>query len=245
MTPRVSVTFTGADHLTRGSDICLIAEAAVDLRLPVEMALLCSHSRSGGERYPDSAHALRLARRAEDEGLALAVHLCGAAAKDVLADPPDLSGFGTWESTLSAVLRSGGRVQVNRPETLEPAALPAAGRWLHAHASMFGFYQRAYFIGQHRDGLWPAEIAGVSWLLDRSGGTGVVADGWPELPDYPVGLAGGIGPDSAYAAARHLYASRAGGWIDMETNVRAGGRLCPDLCVRVLREVARARDDVR
>ena len=37
----------------------------------------------------------------------------------------------------------------------------------------------------------------LAWLLDRSGGRGtpVSLDDVPALPDFPVGIAGGLGPD--------------------------------------------------
>lgn len=256
---KLSVTFTGADNRTLIDDLADITDASVKLAVPVEFGLLCSTSRAGDERYPSGHAAQHLLRICRGENVPVAVHLCGAAARAVLSGRClELDAFGTqqWRDVVIEVA-STGRVQVNLPRDMSTTEnLRTAWLNLQKLVARTGWLNMGTVIGQHRDDAWPehgpdeapfTEGGDIAWLLDRSGGRGIplrVSD-MPRLPGHPVGVAGGLGPDdNTQAIARHMFASTHGGWIDLETNIRRGGKLDADLCVDVLRRVAQARDDL-
>jgi len=241
---KVSVTFTGADNRTYIDDVCRICEAADRLGIHVEFGLLCSATRGGTPRYPTPWVARHLAKVVTDEHATVAVHVCGSYARaavdgtlaEVLPEP--------W----AGVLRTADRVQVNLPPGMSlPDELRAARLGVAAAVQLDPRdMRRPLVIGQHRNASkWHASEPGLQWLYDPSGGTGARSSGWPALPSWRVGLAGGLGPGTVAYAARHL-AAGAGGWLDMETNVRdVDDRLCADLCRQVLREVADALKETR
>lgn len=256
---KLSVTFTGADNRTLIDDLADIIDASVKLAVPIEFGLLCSTSRAGDERYPSGHAAQHLLRVCRGENVPVAVHLCGAAARAVLSNrcfEPDAFGTQQWRDVVIEIA-STGRVQVNLPRGMSTTEnLRAAWRNLQKLVARAGWPNMGTVIGQHRDDVWPepgldeapfTEGGDIAWLLDRSGGRGIplrVSD-MPRLPGHPVGVAGGLGPDdNTQAVARHMLASTHGGWLDMESKIRHGGKLDADLCVEVLRRVALARDEV-
>lgn len=260
---KISVTFTGADNRTLCDDLTTIIDAARDLVIPVEFGLLCSAKRAGDERYPGGFAVRHLLRICRSEGVAVAVHLCGAVAHALLPDSVrwlerDAFGAPEWRQVVLDVFAHG-RVQVNLPPALSTVAnLREAWHRLRALSREAHGNDVGVVIGQHRAGEWPAPDRStmesrpspdLAWLLDRSGGSGApvsLAD-VPTLPGYPVGIAGGLGPDDPEllrGVVLRLLGSTHGGWIDMESRVRTGGRLDPAKCVDVLRQVARVRDEI-
>ena len=236
---KISVTFTGADNCTIIDDVCRICEDADRLGIHVEFGLLCSATRGGTPRYPSPRVARQLVRIATNEHATIAVHLCGSYAREAVMDGLADVLPEQWTDVLCAA----DRVQVNLAPDLSTAPNLRAAWLAVARAVQLDprDMRRPLVIGQYRGVReWPPKEAGLRWLFDPSGGHGVEPASWPALPPWRVGLAGGLGPGTVGAAARHL-AAGAGGWLDMETRVRnADDRLCPDLCCQVLREVADA-----
>ena len=254
---KLSVTFTGADNRTLIDDLTQVIDAARKLEVPIEFGLLCSTSRAGEERYPTGHAARHILRICRSEDVPVAVHLCGAAAHATLSEQCfERDAFGTpeWRDVLVDVASSG-RVQVNLPPGTASAAdlYEAQSRLAVMVSTTTGVpIRHVKIIGQHRAGPWPMPLHvhaehkhAVSWLLDRSGGRGVSvsADEIPLLPDFPVGIAGGLGPNCMTGdVAAYLLRSTHGGWLDMESQIRTGGKLDPAKCVDVLNRVALARD---
>ena len=259
---KISVTFTGADNRTLCDDLTTIIDAARDLAVPVEFGLLCSTKRAGDERYPGGFAARHVLRVCRSEGVPVAVHLCGAAAHALLPDSDrwlehDVFGTTVWRQVvLDAFAR--GRVQVNLPPALSTVAnLREAWHRLRALSREAHGNDVGVVIGQHRAGGWPSPDRStmeggpspdLAWLLDRSGGRGtpVSLDDVPALPDFPVGIAGGLGPDDPEllrGVVLRLLGSTHGGWIDLESRIRTGDKMDPAKCVDVLRQVARVRDE--
>lgn len=258
ITSKLSVTFTGADNRTLIDDLSRVIDASREYQIPIEFGLLCSTTRATDERYPGGLAAQHLLRICRSEDVPVAVHLCGAAARAILSNrchEGDAFGKSAWRDVVIEVA-STGRVQINLPREMSTLAnLRAAWSNLLLLVARAGWPGMGQVIGQHRVGPWPepgfdeapfTNGGDIVWLLDRSGGRGVSlrVEDIPALPDYPVGIAGGLGPDdNTQAVAAHLLRSMYGGWIDMETRIRDGGKLDPDLCVEVLRRCALARDD--
>ncbi len=250
---KLSVTFTGADNRTLIDDLTQIIDASRRLEVPIEFGLLCSTSRAGEERYPTGHAARHILGICRNEDVPVAVHLCGAAAHAVLSEQwyeADAFGAPVWRDVVTEVA-STGRVQVNLPrETSTVANLRTAWLSLQKLGTRAGWPGVGHqVIGQHRVGPWPVSSTDVDrrvvWLLDRSGGRGVSvsADEIPLLPDFPVGIAGGLGPNCMTGdVAAYLLRSTHGGWLDMESQIRTGGKLDPAKCVDVLNRVALARD---
>lgn len=245
---RISVTFTGADDRTTIDDVYRICDEAEHFGVHVEFGLLCSATRGGTPRYPSPRTARHLARVAVDEHATVAVHVCGSYARATVEggserDSPLPPLADVLPEQWVNVFCAADRVQINlspewsTPVNLRRARLSVALVVQRDPRDM----RRPLVIGQHRESSqWPAQEPGLQWLYDPSGGRGVAPESLPSLPTWRIGLAGGLGPSTVGAAARHL-AAGAGGWLDMETRVRnADDRLCPDLCCQVLREVAEA-----
>ena len=262
----LSVTFTGADNRTLVDDLTIIIDASRALQVPVEFGLLCSPARDGDERYPTGFIARHILQVCKSENVLVAVHLCGAAAHALLPDSNrwlERDAFGTpeWRQVVLDVFARG-RVQVNLPPALSTVAnLREAWHRLRALARGAHGNNVGVVIGQHRVGEWPMPDRSdeprrplpdpvVSWLLDRSGGRGtpVSLDDVPALPDFPVGIAGGLGPDNPEllrGVVSRLLRSTHGGWVDMESQIRTDGKLDPAKCVDVLQQVARVRDELK
>lgn len=263
---KLSVTFTGADNRTLVDDLTIIIDASRTLRVPVEFGLLCSTTRAGEERYPGGFAARHLQQVCRTEGVPVAVHLCGAAAKALLPDRVDWlerDAFGSpeWRQVVLDVFARG-RVQINLPRDLSTVAnLREAWHRLRALSRGAHGNNVGVVIGQHRVGEWPVPDRSVearrslpdpivSWLLDRSGGRGtpVSLGDVSALPDFPIGIAGGLGPDDPEllrGVVSQLLRSTHGGWVDMESQIRTDGKLDPAKCVDVLLQVARVRDELR
>ncbi|MCE6959219.1 hypothetical protein LAZ40_09160 [Cereibacter sphaeroides] len=211
------ITFTGADDRTPISDM-----AALAADHDVEFAILLSTKRLGTPRYP----SLDWIREVRGSGLRLAVHLCGAIAENV-------ANYGSC--ALGSELAGFSRVQVNLAQAPDPAVIHDFARRLedlHGHAVEPILQCRGDFPEDSR----------VSWLYDRSGGTGLAPASWPAPPRDPgvrFGYAGGLGPETVGAALEAMPAAP-GAWIDMETRVRnAEDRFDLGLCRRVC-EIAAA-----
>ena len=222
------VTFTGWDRHTDLAELANFLENCPQGR--VEIAVLYSATRSAAneDRYPNVGKAAEILRTAKAAGQRTALHLCGSAARELLASASDLPyTHALLPFGLGHVLNLADRVQINVD----------AGFWTKVGG--VADYRQAYttsrslgrpVILQTRDlSAWPDVehfAAGASrmmpFLFDRSAGAGVEMTGWPDPPPGRlVGYAGGLGPDNAAELLSRLAAhpgSRV--WIDMETRIR-------------------------
>jgi hypothetical protein len=202
------ITFTGADDNTAIADMMALAADH-----PVEFGILFLKSLHGTPRYP----TLAWSDRAQASGLRLAAHICGSDAEEIVS---------TGRSRLDGHLRAFTRIQINTSSAVNPVAIR---RWTDELAARYGHSVEP--ILQCR-GPFPADDQ-ISWLYDRSGGTGLLPETWPAptaVTKNPVGYAGGLGPDTIEAALRRM-PDLAGKWIDMETRIRnADDRFDLGLC---------------
>ena len=206
------VTFTGVDSRTVPKELRAVAR-----RWPqVEFGVLVGSKTGNAPIFPPLDVVRKMGRLGQDEGLKMALHLCGPFARQAIESPEMIHklsvGFG--------------RVQINLPAK-------AAGTWGGFRERLARFVQDTpadRVILQHR-GPWhqvPVSHKQVEFLFDRSGGRGRVAfDEWPAPPRAKrVGFSGGIGPDNIGLAlefaAKHPKARL---WFDMEGRIRTDGWL--------------------
>lgn len=208
------VTFTGWDDRTDFEDL---AEFCRRQRPgTVEVAVLLSSSRMGEDRYPGVETAENILRVAKVHGQRTAVHVCGQLVRLYLGAPDALIAPGP-------MVQIADRVQANVPEVFWPAGHPVNK---YAAAMRLSDAIGKPVIVQVRDAAaWPTALAGVQYLFDRSGGRGEVAEQAPPLTGFPVGYAGGLGPDNVHAFLDRLrpmtrVQSFAPIWIDMESGIR-------------------------
>jgi hypothetical protein len=214
MQPPCFIAFTGVDRL----DLLPGMQRLSD-RYPIEWGVLVDPAQEDKALFPDAPTRAALLASRE---LRWAAHVCGAAARAIVADP------------MTAPLAPAGvqRVQVNHGFQGSDAAQVAATR---AYGRRLGV--RTVLQSQ---GDFPAE-AGVDWLFDVSFGTGVRPDRWPAPPaaDGPFGgYSGGIAPDTVGDILARI-AAPAGAlyWIDMESGVRTDGVFDLAKCEAVCRAV--------
>jgi phosphoribosylanthranilate isomerase len=188
------ITFTGADDATDPSDLVALAED-----YPVEFGLLISPGRQGYDpRYPTLETIEWLI---SELPLTFALHLCGGAAREVLAQ-----GRSSHEDLLNRV----DRVQINTAD--HGVDLYSIGRWA-ARCNVRAILQAR--------GEFP-KIAPVDVLFDASGGRGIVPADWPyAVKSTFCGYAGGLRPENV-ADAVNVIGFRTGQryWLDMESGVR-------------------------
>ena len=146
----------------------------------------------------------------------MAAHLCGDHSRNIMAGakvdvPADLFYFA--------------RIQVNSKEP-DPKRINAFRKGWGVHGA----------IAQDRDGSFPD--CEIDWLFDKSGGTGIAPDRWPEHPGGKrfVGYAGGINPGNVLDVIGSIDA-RGEYWIDMESGVRTNNIFDLDLCREVCEAV--------
>lgn len=214
MQPPCFIAFTGVDHPDLLPGMLRLSE-----RYPIEWGILVDPAQEEKALFPDAeVRAALLAARA----LRWAAHVCGAAARAIVADP------------MTAPLAPAGvqRVQVNHgfqgSDATQVAAARAYGRRLGVRTVL-----------QSQD-EFPSEV-GVDWLFDVSFGTGARPDRWPAPPAAAgpfAGYSGGISPDTVGDILARI-AAPAGAlyWIDMESGVRTDGAFDLAKCEAVCRAV--------
>lgn len=214
MQPPVFIAFTGVDRLD-----LLPGMRRLSARYPIEWGVLVDPEQEDKPLFP--AAPVRDALL-EARDLRWAAHICGAAARAIVADP----------LTASPPPPGVQRAQVNHGFRGSDAAQIAAGRG-------YGRRQGVRTVLQCQ-GDFPAE-AGVDWLFDVSFGAGVKPDRWPAPPasDGPFcGYSGGIGPDTVTEILARIAApDDALYWIDMESRVRTDGAFDLAKCEAVCRAV--------
>jgi len=214
MQPPCFIAFTGVDRLDLLPGMKRLSE-----RYPIEWGVLVDPAQEDMALFPDAE--LRAALLAERD-LRWAAHVCGAAARAIVADP------------ISAPLAPSGvqRVQVNHgfqgSDAIQVAAARDYGRRLGVRPVL------------QCQGEFPAE-AGLDWLFDVSFGRGVHPDQWPAPPPTSGafgGYSGGVGPDTVVDILARIAAPRGAlYWIDMESGVRTDGAFDLAKCEAVCRAV--------
>ena len=187
------ITFTGLDELTNLDRVRDLSN-----RFPLEFGVLFSPKRQGSDpRYPGEKLLGQLRRRTHL--LHLSAHLCGEHARSVVR-----------MSEARVKLDGFARVQVNHDDPHDGAIAQFARNRAGALP-----------IAQTRGDVFPNSVT-VSWLFDRSAGTGVAPSSWPKHPGKGrlVGYAGGIGPDNVREVLEAID-SDGPYWIDMESGVRS------------------------
>lgn len=213
------ITFTGVDEHT---DIG--AMRALRRLYPIEFGVLFSPRRQGNDpRYPEFAFVRELTTHYGHE---LAAHLCGGHTRALM----DAGVCGLEEPLAEHFLR----VQVN-------GAPEDASHHLMHWGKDIGV--RAVIL--QCKGAFPDD-PNVLWLLDASGGRGLLPASWPTPPAMCTrkqwGFAGGLGPDTVAAAVATIGTMGCDYWIDMESGVRDGNdrfslEKCRAVCEAVYGEV--------
>lgn len=206
------ITFTGVDDATDPTDLVALAED-----YPIEFGLLISpRKQSLHPRYPTLTNIEWLI---SELPLAFAIHLCGAAAREVIE-----LGTSQHDDLMPFV----DRVQIN-----------TADHNVHPHLiGVWAAQRNVRAILQARDNF--PKIAPVDVLFDASGGRGIMPAEWPHaVKSTFCGYAGGLRPDNV-AAAVEIIGFRTGQryWIDMESGVRDENDLfsiakCREVCEAV------------
>jgi len=207
------VTFTGVDAKT---DLHRVVELSD--RYPIEWGVL--HSRtSKSQRYPQDMDLERIEDFGADRGLMLAAHVCGSVSREFQTRDG-------WDVVNPYIY---GRIQVNSgsyEDTMDN---------LRHHLDMFG-NGGTRIILQHRDGVFPND-PDFDFLLDRSGGRGVVETEFPSARSGTFcGYAGGIGPENVAEVLENIGVQHRF-WIDMESGVRTDDWLDLDKCAAVCQTI--------
>ena len=205
------VTITGADDAVDPEALFRLSS----IFQFVEWGILYSAKRAGSPRFPSVAWIERfIALHINSRRARTSLHLCGSACRDFVKQgfvlgPASLDGSFA-PTTIPLFVFD--RVQLNGYDGQVPANC-RLGRLILQCMSI--------------DDL-PRVIANTggraSVLFDPSGGRGKLVESWPRAPenfheDFPIGIAGGIGPDNVVDSIRRAVNGGAR-WIDMETGVR-------------------------
>jgi hypothetical protein len=214
MQPPVFIAFTGVDR----PDL-LPGMRRLSARYPIEWGVLVDPEQEDKALFPTAPVRDALL---EARDLRWAAHICGAAARAIVADP------------LNAPLAPAGvqRAQVNHgfagSDAVQIAAARDYGRRLGVRTVL------------QCQGDFPGE-PGVDWLFDVSFGTGVRPQRWPAPPSPggPFGgYSGGVGPDTVTDILTRIAAPQGAlYWIDMESGVRTDGAFDLAKCEAVCRAV--------
>lgn len=200
------ITFTGVDGLT-DVEQCV----ALSQRYPVEFGFLFSTTRDDN-RYSGMHKIVQFV----EQGLSVAVHLCGAVAREAM-------------TTVSYPMQTefANRVQVNLLDKH------------YVSTGLIALGQLKTTIQQSRNTKqWPDTPDGVYSLLDCSGGRGTEIKEYPATPPNKlVGYAGGFRPGNVKSFVDSLHHHKHGYWIDMETGVRTDDWFDLDKCRQVCEEV--------
>lgn len=241
--------FCGADDSVHPHLLVLLAH-----HYPlVEFGVLFRPDKEGQPRYASTGWVQKLGKLVvacqSPRIMKLAAHLCGVRVNDVL------KGDDAFLATLPSL--GFRRVQINAT-AVNGVDTTHLAESVPTLLELVRKYPKLEFILQKNDEtrpLWEGVIltsdgvlpTNLSMLVDDSKGTGVAATSWPS-PDgtYPLGYAGGIGPDNIVQVLRETQQAAGRGrpyWIDMESSLRSvkNGRDVFDLdkCYEVIDAVCR------
>lgn len=204
------ITFTGADKHCAVDDLIRLVRS--DPR--IELAFLFSAKRAGQQnRYPTVEWIKDTSAQIEREaGFGrLALHLCGAEARDPFLAGEGCHGLPLWRFE---------RIQINgRIEREQASGLRRMLDDVGALKIITQFDQNPPLHDWVRK-------PGHQVLFDASGGRGIAREEWPRhLGDWTCGYAGGLGPHNLSAELPRIAAAARPNeyWIDMESSLRDEG----------------------
>lgn len=209
------VTITGADD---GVDPGELVE--LSRKFPfVEWGILASRKKEGQPRYPSTGWVGRLKLATNERQLRLALHACGAFAREIIAGEPGAMALIPWQFQ---------RCQLNGFTAPSEALLdwmrqsPGQPEWILQVRDQASLAAACYAAGHVHE---VPTLVSVLW--DASGGRGIRETAWPNAADrlpISVGRAGGIGPDNVADEARSAAECPDDTWLDMESGVRTNDR---------------------
>lgn len=212
------VTLTGVDNRT-----CVTDLIELNQKYPfVEFGVLISKNNSNKNtvnRYPN----LTILKRLKNQGLNLSCHICGSIARDIV-QRNDWRGV---KNLLGKDFDIFQRFQLNVSN-------------VHIFVDNISFPKDKQFIIQINDNTSLYDCykdnsdVNVVGFLDKSGGKGIVSEGWI-IADRYFGFAGGIGPDNVISVVEDLLIlNDYDFWIDMESSIRTNDWLDISKCQDVL-----------
>lgn len=234
-----TVTITGADDTT---DIQQLVNLSAEFPF-VEWGILVSKSEEGNTRFPSRTWIDRFGEAAKARRLKVAMHLCGRWMRELLAG--DLA----WED-LPSVSHFAQSFQFNVNGTALPESPTGFLVKLAQRKALRTFIFQITTASEPFARLVESKDFNVMGLYDNSGGKGKSpAAGWPSPLDvpFPMGFAGGLGPDNVLDQLDKINAACGDQpyitWIDMEGRIRTDDGLHLDLTRvrRVLEQVASSR----
>lgn len=218
------ITFTGIDHHTPLNQLWEIVRD----RPYVELGILVSDTNPG-RRYWTWPEALDLVSTVgvgggtlASLGARVAFHVCGGGARYKLATDQDIGR--RLSQAHQAGLRY--RTQINGLHIIHE--LQNSGRVL-AQAGCEGVILQEPELEDGdvlgRPDFWDGPAHFFQYLIDGSGGRGILPERWPNPARVPntvrVGYAGGLGPDNLLVELpKILRVASPGWWIDMESSLR-------------------------
>ncbi len=226
------ITFTGADDGTDAKHLLETHEenesGAPPGRPSIEFGILFSPTLNGQPRYPSAQWVSRMMDIAGGR-INLAAHICGGYSRELLET-------GTIRQ-LVPLLAEGAfdRVQINTADARVLEKAPAIADW----ARRLG----VKVILQARDpAAFPADLPGINWLYDASGGRGILPARWPqEFEDRFVGYAGGLNSQNISSAVRSISTRARRYWVDLETGARGeDGKFSIPTCREICQVVRKA-----
>jgi len=217
------VTITGADDSIDPRELALLSR-----RFPfVEWGILVSPTRQGGARFPSGAwiHELQIVNK-YDGPLKLSLHVCGRWVRRLLTGYDEIP---VWLFTGVQ------RVQLNFHAEHTPCIADQFVAALRDKPYQFIFQIDGSGGNEHMQLAVAAGLKDAVPLFDISGGAGILPSEWPRAASFPgigyFGYAGGLGPDNLAGQIPKIAeaAGNARVWIDMESRVRSGGGVGPDV----------------
>lgn len=213
------VTFTGIDNHT---DINQLIKLQEDYPF-AEFGVLVSAKNTNMNSNPRFPH-LGMLKGLKGCNLNLSCHVCGSAAREILA--------GHWEEFLKLTgkeLSLFKRIQLNvgvwRKFSRGLEFLPDKD-WIiqiGLHPGLYEYYQ---------------EQQNVFALQDHSGGMGSYINEWTDLGNKYCGYAGGLSAENIEEAILAIMQVHQGGfWVDMESSVRTDDWFDIEKCRHVLERV--------
>lgn len=196
------VTFTGPDDLVDPKQLKTYQQA-----FPfIEWGILIYPPRTGTHRYPSPEW---IERFLDSRPAQTAVHLCGQAVHDFIAQKPDVYQLASRFN----------RVQLNFFHKKSPVDVAA----LDTTARQFGRPVIVPHNPGNQEAVEQLTAPNIQILFDRSGGKGVAPDVWPEpIVGRKCFYAGGLRPGNIRTELPRIFAAAGGKpvGIDMETGVR-------------------------
>jgi hypothetical protein len=219
--------FCGADDSVHPNLLALVAGAYP----VVEFGVLFRPDREGQPRYASRQWVERLGRVARNNPtMKLAAHLCGSRVNEVLEGNDDfvstLRALGFRRVQINATAVNG--VDTSRLEESVPVFLNVVRKYPNLEFILQKNHETEPLWGGVLRESSPCLPPNLSMLVDESKGTGVLAASWPSPPPddeggYPIGYAGGIGPNNIRQVLGDVQKASNGQkiWIDMESSLRS------------------------